>query len=109
MATSRYDFTTKYKNREGKTIVSNSEAGPLIYRAVNTNQINFTTHVLESGERLDTLAGQYYKDSSYWWVLAAASGIGWGLQLPPGTIIRIPINISEVVGLLLWVILTITI
>jgi len=101
MATSRYDFTTRYKNREGKSIISNSEVGPLIYRAVNRNQISFTTHVLESGERLDTLAGQYYGDSSYWWILAAASGIGWGLQVPPGTIIRIPVNISEVVGLLI--------
>jgi len=39
---------------------------------------------------LDHLAATYYKDSRYWWVLAAASEIGWGLQLPPGTVIVVP-------------------
>ena len=37
----------------------------------------------------------FYKDSRFWWVLAAASDIGWGLQVPPGTIINIP-NINQV-------------
>jgi nucleoid-associated protein YgaU len=101
MATSRYSFSRKYKDSTGKQITTNSKVGPIIYRAVNNNSINYTTHILESGERLDTLAGQYYGDSSYWWVLAAASGIGWGLQVPPGTIIRIPINIAEVLGVII--------
>jgi hypothetical protein len=46
--------------------------------------------IVRGAERLDTLAGVIYGDSRYWWVLAAASDIGWGLQVPPGTIIRIP-------------------
>ena len=100
MAISRYKFSTTYKDSLGKKITSNSKVGPMIYKAVNNNLINCTTHVLESGERLDTLAGQFYGDSSYWWVLAAASGIGWGLQVPPGTIIRVPVNISEVFGVI---------
>jgi len=46
------------------------------------------------------LAGAIYQSSTYWWVIAAASGIGWGLQVPPGTVLRIPKNIGEVVGML---------
>jgi nucleoid-associated protein YgaU len=49
-------------------------------------------------ERLDTIAGVAYGDGRYWWVLAAASNIGWGLQVPPGTIIRIP-DLSQVAAL----------
>ena len=41
-------------------------------------------------DRLDTLAGSVYGDGSYWWVLAAASNIGWGMQVPPNTIINVP-------------------
>jgi hypothetical protein len=41
-------------------------------------------------DRLDSLAGAFYGDGRYWWVLAIASGIGWGLQMPPGTVITVP-------------------
>jgi hypothetical protein len=50
-----------------------------------------TQEILVRGvERLDVLAGSIYGDARYWWILAAASDIGWGLQVPPGTIIKIP-------------------
>ena len=48
------------------------------------------TLVSTQADRLDTLAGVLYGDGRYWWVLAAASNIGWGLQIPPGTLISIP-------------------
>lgn len=48
-------------------------------------QITLTTSI-----RLDVLAGIEYDDGRYWWVLAAASDIGWGLQVPPGTVINVP-------------------
>ena len=46
--------------------------------------------ITTQGDRLDTLSGEYYGDASYWWVLAAASNIGWAIQVPPGTVIIIP-------------------
>ena len=45
---------------------------------------------LRGADRLDTLAGSLYGDGRYWWILAAASDIGWGLQVPPGTVINAP-------------------
>jgi len=36
------------------------------------------------------LAGQYYGDGKYYWLIAAASNIGWCTQIPPNTRIVIP-------------------
>jgi nucleoid-associated protein YgaU len=69
-----------------------------IFFACENGTIKFSTYVLEEAQRLDQLAGVAYQSSTYWWVIAAASGIGWGLQVPPGTVLRIPRNLSEVLG-----------
>ena len=46
-------------------------------------------------ERLDTLADRFYGDSTLWWVIAAANGIGKGtLRVPRGIKLRIP-NITS--------------
>jgi len=46
--------------------------------------------VLKGAERLDTIAGRVFGDGRYAWILAATSDIGWGLQVPAGTVIKIP-------------------
>lgn len=47
-------------------------------------------------ERLDALANQFYGDTSLWWVIAAANGIGKGtIRVPIGMILRIP-NVTDV-------------
>ena len=61
-----------------------------IREGVSTGLIRTRQMLLRGSERLDTLAGSIYGDSRYWWILAAASNIGWGMQVPPGTIINIP-------------------
>ncbi len=58
--------------------------------AVKNGNINFSEITLQEAQRLDILAGIYYGDSTLWWAIAAASDIGWSLQVPPGTLIRIP-------------------
>jgi len=73
-----------------------SVAGVVIYNAVQTNQIAYKRIVTRDGMRLDTLAAQEYGDSSLWWVIAAASKIGWALQIPPDTVLTIPTDISQV-------------
>ena len=100
MALSRYSFTSNSTNSLGENLVSISNASPTIFKAIESGRINFSVHLLEEGERLDYLAGIYYGDSSFWWVLAAASGIGYALQVPPGTVIRVPSSIAEVFGVL---------
>ena len=68
-----------------------SSAHTVIRNAIKSGRLPFNEYVLRGRDRLDTLAGTLYGDSSYWWILAAASDIGWGLQVPVGTIIRVPV------------------
>jgi hypothetical protein len=66
-----------------------------IYFAASTGALKCKAITMNATQRLDTLSGLYYGDSQYWWIIAAASGIGWGLQVPPGTLIRIPLSVSS--------------
>ena len=100
MALSRYSFSRNRLDSNGKRYISNSSANHKIFSAVENGSINYTVHILEEGERLDYLAGIFFGDSSLWWVLAAASGIGYALQVPPGTVIRVPSSLNEVFGVL---------
>lgn len=70
-----------------------------IRQAIADGTLDHRPMVLKGFERLDTLAGKFYGDSSLWWIIAAASGIGWGLQVPPGTIINVP-DVVQVQALL---------
>ena len=70
-----------------------------LYKAAQSGAITATQHVTKERQRLDILAGQIYGDGRLWWVIAAASGIGWGLQIPAGTVLTIPTNLSEVEGI----------
>lgn len=97
MAFSRYnrapilDFGAQY---------GTSQAVTLIRRAVTSKLLPVESILLKGSERLDVLAGKIYGDASYWWILAAASEIGWGLQVPAGTIINVPdlTAVSKLVG-----------
>jgi hypothetical protein len=67
-----------------------SHAVPTIRQNIQTGNIRFQQITLQESNRLDILAGLYYGDGKLWWLIAAASDIGWGLQVPVGTIIKIP-------------------
>ena len=97
MAFSRYLVSKRVKLGKG---IATSDNMSKIYEACELGRLSFEPYVLEEGQRLDQLAGIAYQSSSYWWVIAAASGIGWALQVPPGTVLRIPKNIGEVLNLL---------
>jgi hypothetical protein len=76
-----------------------ARACSILSAAVATGNIAYSTRVLPQAMRLDVLAGRVYNDASLWWVIAAASGIGWGLQVPAGTLLRVPSSINEVIAL----------
>jgi len=50
--------------------------------------------VTQEKQRLDTIAQDYYGDGRNWWILAAASGIGWAF-VPCGTVVVVP-DLSDV-------------
>ena len=53
------------------------------------------------GDRLDTLAYSYYRDSTLWWVISMANNnVTKGSLFPePGTQLRIPTNLNSVLSL----------
>jgi hypothetical protein len=53
------------------------------------------------GDRLDTLAYSYYRDSTLWWIISIANNnVTNGTLFPePGTQLRIPTNINAVLEL----------
>jgi len=88
MAFSRYASDGLSADGQGLRV---STAYSNLRAAIRSGEIAVTrTLLLTQADRLDNLAGALYGDSRYWWVIAAASNIGWGLQVPPGTIIFIP-------------------
>ncbi len=92
MATSRYARTPRL---DLGAQFGTSVAIQNIRKAIKDGRVEIKTIVVRGAERLDTIAGSVYGDSRYWWVLAAASDVGWGLQIPPGTIVNVP-DLSQV-------------
>jgi len=80
--------------RGGKSFGTNRTAIK-IRRAIERGILD--TQVITCGHlrRLDHIAYQYLGNPSLWWIIAAASGIGWGLQVPAGTRLVIPTNVSQ--------------
>lgn len=66
------------------------EAITVIRQAIKNGRLSTREFVVHEAQRLDVLAGSIYGDGRSWWVLAASSNVGWGCQVPPGTIILVP-------------------
>ena len=67
-----------------------------IRKAVRGGRISVSPYTTKEAERLDTIAGKKYGNGKLWWIIAAASNIGWALQVPPGTRLLIPNNLGQV-------------
>lgn len=72
-----------------------SYAIPIIRENITNGNIKTKEIILKEAIRLDTLAGIEYGDGRLFWLIAIASGIGWGMAIQPGTVIKIP-NINDV-------------
>ena len=93
MAFSRYEND---QTARGGKILATNQTLQNIRDGVQNGTITTTAFVLTETDRIDTLAGRIYGDGRLWWVIAAASGIGWWLQVPAGTRIVVPTDLSEV-------------
>ena len=92
----RYDSTPKIKGGRQR---GTSTTVATIRSAVSSGRISYREILMQEDQRLDVLAGIEYGDSTLWWVIAAASNIGWGLQVPADTLIRIPrlVDVQKVI------------
>lgn len=83
-------------NRTKKTLDGRQVYAPKIYPNIPLRDDDVYV-ATETGDRLDTLAYDYYNDSSLWWIIAAANNIHDApLGLKDGTILRIPLNYIEI-------------
>jgi len=90
---SRYTNNSLKSTTDGR-IVYKSKIYPDIPMSDNDTYV-----ATETGDRLDTLAYQYYRDSALWWIIAAANNIhNAPIGLKEGTILRIPSNYIEIMG-----------
>lgn len=88
----RYDKNVIYKTSDGKRYYKGKIYPNIPYS--ETDEYVITT----IGDRLDSIAYRYYGDSELWWVISIANNnITNGSMFPiPGTQLRIPINIGDV-------------
>jgi phage tail protein X len=92
-------MSSRYRNNETKK----TNDGRTVYRSkiypnipLRDTDIYVAT---ETGDRLDTLAYQYYQDASLWWIIAAANNIHDApFGLVDGTILRIPQQYIEIIN-----------
>ena len=89
----RYQNTRKIR---GGKMLATPQAAKALKKAAASGSLRLRTRILKDGERLDAIAGEELGDARMWWIIAACSNIGWGLQTPPGTQLSIPSRLSEV-------------
>ena len=83
----------------GGTFYGTYTPSKILRDAALSGLITVRVDYLREGERLDTIAGAEYGNSKFWWIIAGCSGIGWNLQVPPGTKLLIPTNLLQVAAL----------
>ena len=88
---SRYASMRVRKTFDGKTVYKRK-----IYPNIPLNDSDIYV-ATETGDRLDTLAFDFYGDSKLWWIIASANNIhGAKFGFEDGTILRIPKNYIEI-------------
>ena len=90
---SRYSDTTVQQRWDGKRVYKTT-----IYPSISPQDTDLQV-ISNSEDYLDALALKYYGDSSLYWIIALANNLGKGrLSVPPGIILRIPVDVSTILG-----------
>ena len=87
----RYSSTPVFKRYDGKRVYRTTLYPPI---APSNTDI-----MVIAGEQdyLDTLAFQYYKDPTLWWIIANVNNIGKGrMSVEAGKQLRIPTDINRI-------------
>ena len=89
---SRYQNNSRKKLDNGETVYRSK-----IYPNIPLKDSDIYA-VVQTGDRLDTLANQFYNDSSLWWIIATANNIHDApFSMPDGTVLRIPSDYLDVI------------
>lgn len=89
----------KRDQRIGGGILQSAQSVAVLRRARDFGLLNLREVILKESQRLDHIAFKELGDPHAWWIIAALSDIGWGMQLPAGTILKIPLNLQVIQSL----------
>ena len=88
----RYQYIDILKDNNGKRFYST-----VLYPQINP-QLSDIYIIAKVGDKMEFLADFYYSDSSLWWIISGANNIPKdSIYAPPGTQLRIPTNISNII------------
>lgn len=92
-------MASRYENNEGQKL----DDGRIVYRSKIYPNIpkkdNDIYIVTQEGDRLDSLANQFYSNSSLWWIIASANNIhDASFAVPAGTTLRVPIDYNTIIS-----------
>lgn len=103
MARSRYSDTPLLDGKRYGTFRFPKKA--MGWEKVNIlNNIDTVEYTYKVGDRLDHLAARFFGEDTYWWIIAIVNDVGYPFAsggLTPGTILKIPINVNDVLDRLL--------
>lgn len=90
---SRYQRNTTQKLKDGREVYRTR-----IYPNIPLKDSDIYI-VTQGGDRLDTLAYQYYGDQSLWWIIATANNIhDASFGVDDGTILRVPQDYLQIIN-----------
>lgn len=88
----RYRNITPYKRKDGRRVYK-SKVYPNIPKSDQDIYI-----MTQEGDRLDTIAFQFYGDSTLWWIIATANNIHDApIGIEPGLTLRVPQNYQKII------------
>mgnify|MGYP003129465050 CR=1 FL=1 len=70
--------------------------GTTIYSSIPESDSDIYV-ISQQGDRLDSLAHQFYGDVNLWWYIAKANNLNF-ITIPTGTSLRIPANKNYAIG-----------
>ena len=77
-------------NRYGKTNTKDRKFNTTLYEKVHLRNDDIYV-ITQEGDRLDSLAHEYYNNPHLWWFIGRANNI-YTMNVPAGTSLRIPIS-----------------
>ena len=92
-------MTSRYQNNEIKKLNDGREVfKSKIYPKIPKSDSDIYI-VTQGGDRLDSIAYQFYENSSLWWIIASANNIHDApFALDEGTELRIPMNYPTIIN-----------
>lgn len=84
---------SRYRN---VPIIDGKHQATFDFPNIDINQIATFSIRISDADRLDTLAARYFGQGELWWVIALLNDIDYSWNFASGQIIKIPVDVNEV-------------